>query len=110
MLALATSAYAGIGPVVDVASSWAPVGSWGPASVSSWGPLAQHCHAGVWGAPNPWNAGWAPSHSPWGVSPWAAAPWGAPHITLSQGHAHVAPVHAAPVHAAPLVAAHGHEA
>lgn len=110
MLALATSAYAGVvGPVVDVASSWAPVGSWGPAVVNSWGAhaAAPWGHAAApWGhAHGAWNAGlWAPAAAPWGVSPWAASPWGAPHISLSQGHGHVAPVAAAPL------VAHGHEA
>lgn len=115
MLAIAASASAGIGPVVDVASSWSPVGSWGPALVNGWG---AHGHslgvAAPWGAHSAWPAaaapwghgGWPAAAAPWGA-PWGAS-WAAPHITLSQGighgHGPIAP-------AAPLLAhGHGHDA
>lgn len=124
MLAIAASAHAGIGPVVDVASSWSPVGSWGPAQVNGWG--AHGLVASPWGlghglghglahstawpaAAAPWGHGaWAPA-APWGHGAWAsAAPWAAPNIALSQGIGHGPIVHAP---AAPLIAhGHGHEA
>lgn len=79
-------------PVVDIAKSAAPVGTWGPALVNNWGPWGGHLGVAPLGLGLPWG----------GLT--VGAPWGAPHINLATtgglalGHLSV-----------PVAHGHGHE-